>query len=107
NNYGYAGPYATIQGHTTQPGITRIDLESDGTCHTVWTSAERVPNVVSKLSLAAGLVYTYTKDEGPGTTDAWYFSAIDFDTGKTVFKALAGTGITYNSHYAGLYLGSD
>jgi hypothetical protein len=107
NNYGYSGPLATTTGYTTQPGITRIDLDSDGKCHTLWTSIERVPNVVSKLSLATGLIYTYTKDEGPSTTDAWYFSAVDFISGKTVFKQLAGTGIAYNSHYAGLYLGSS
>jgi hypothetical protein len=107
NNYGYSGPTATLLGRTTQPGLTRIDVTSDGTCRVVWTNNEHVPNVVSKLSLGAGLVYTYTKDAGPGVTDAWYFTAIDFETGKTVYKVLAGTGANFNSHYAGLYLGPD
>jgi hypothetical protein len=105
NNYGYSSPAATLLGRTTQPGVTRIDINPDGTCRTVWTSAEHVPNVVSKLSLAAGLVYTYTKDQG--LPDAWYFTALDFETGKTVYKVLAGTGLNFNSHYAGLYLGAD
>lgn len=107
NNYGYSGPSATVLGNATEPGVTRIDLNSDGSCDTVWNSSERVPNVVSKMSLANGLVYTYTKDPGPGTTDAWYFTAIDFETGQTVYKRLTGTGLYYNSHYAGLYLGPD
>jgi predicted secreted protein len=107
NNYGYSGPQATMQGNATEPGVTRIDINPDGSCGTVWNSSERVPNVVSKMSLANGLVYTYTKDPGPGTTDAWYFTAIDFETGKTVYKRLTGAGLYYNSHYAGVYLGPD
>lgn len=107
NNYGYSGQQATMQGNATEPGMTRIDLNPDGSCDTVWNSSERVPNVVSKMSLANGLVYTYTKDPGPNTTDAWYFTAIDFETGQTVYKRLTGTGVYYDSFYAGVYLGPD
>jgi len=36
---------------------TRIDIDRDGNgCHSVWTSKESVPNAVSQLSLANGLV---------------------------------------------------
>jgi hypothetical protein len=107
NNYGYTGPEATVFGRTTAPGIARIDLDDEGGCHTVRTSQERVPSVVSQRSLATGLVYTSTKDPRPATTDAWYFTAINFHPGATVFKQLAGTGILYNNDYAGLYLGPD
>lgn len=106
NNYGYFGTAATSGGQATMPGLTRIDIDEGGG-HVVWTSAERVPSVVTKASLANGLIYTYTKDAGPGTTDAWYLTAIDFHTGRTVFKQLAGTGILYNNHYAAIYLGPD
>jgi outer membrane protein assembly factor BamB len=106
NNYGYFGPAATSGGQATTPGLTRIDVDEGGG-HVVWTSAERVPSVVTKASLANGLIYTYTKDAGPGTTDAWYLTAIDFHTGRTVFRQLAGTGILYNNHYAAIYLGPD
>ena len=51
-------------------------------CRTVWHSDERAPSVVPKLSLANGLVYTYTKPPNADGTDAWYFTAIDFRTGK-------------------------
>jgi hypothetical protein len=108
NNYGYANLRATMFGRTTEPGITRIDLNAAASgCHPVWTSEESVPNVVSQLSLATGLMYTYTKDPGPDSTDAWYFTAIDFASGQTVFKRLAGTGVLYNSNYSSVYLGPD
>lgn len=107
NNFGYSGPGATMYGLSTEPGITRIDLDEGGGCHTVWTSMERVPNAVSKMSLENGLIYTYTKEPDTEKNDAWYFTAIDFRTGETVFKQAAGTGYCYNSHYAGLYLGPD
>jgi hypothetical protein len=115
NNYGYSGPEATILNRATTPGITRIDLNADQSgCNTVWTNNQvSIPSVVSQMSLANGLIYTYTKDPdscsnpGPCYTAAWYLTAIDFATGATVFKRLGGTGIFYNNHYSGVYLGPD
>jgi len=106
NNYGYSGPAVTENGGTTEPGVTRVDLGTSG-CRTVWTSAERVPSTVSKVSLGAGLVYTYTKDPEPNNTDAWYFTAIDFRTGQTVYKRRAGTGLGFNNNFAPVTLGPD
>jgi hypothetical protein len=106
NNYGCSGLGATMRGRTTEPDITRVDLDADEQgCHIVCTNLESVPNVVSQLSLATGLMYT--KDPGPDSTDAWYVTAADFATGATVFKRLAGTGFLYNSNYASVYLGLD
>jgi len=112
NNYGNVDLKSTILGKTTEPGIARVDLNQDRNgCSTVWTNTEvHVPNVVSQASLTTGLVYTYSKDPSPSNarfTDPWYFTAVDFHTGKTVFKVLAGTGVFYNSNYSGLYLGPD
>ena len=107
NNFGYVDITSTQNGSTIEPGITRIDVDETG-CHTVWTNeTESIPTVVTKMSLANGLIYTYTKDKGPANTDAWYLTAIDFWTGKTVFKQLAGTGTLYNNHYAPLYIGPN
>jgi hypothetical protein len=58
--------------------------------------------VVSKLSLVTGLIYTYTK--GAGLSDPWYWTAIDFRTGRTVYQVLAGNGLGYNNNYAGIAL---
>jgi hypothetical protein len=111
DNYGYTGP-ASVENKTTTPGFVRVDLNANGRgCHKVWTNTtDSAPTVVSKLSLANGLLYTYTLD----ATNDWYWSAIDFRTGKVVYKAYSGTGIGYNNNYAGIsispsgaeYLGS-
>jgi hypothetical protein len=101
NNYGYTGPASTMNGGVTSPGVERVDLDLDGYgCHSVWRSPARAPSVVPKLSLAAGLVYTYTKPKRDDMADAWYLTALDFDTGKTVYRRLAGTGFGYNNNYA-------
>ncbi len=108
NNYGYSGLTATEQGATTTPGIERVDLADTGSgCRTVWHSDERAPSVVPKLSLANGLLYTYTKPPTADGTDAWYFTAIDFRTGMTVWKRLAGTGLGFNNNYAPVSMGPD
>ena len=109
NNYGYSGPTATQQGGTTSPGLERVDLDPGGGCHSVWRSAERAPSVVPKLSAANGLVYTYTKDPQPQdpTADAWYLTALDFRSGRTVYKRLGGEGFGHNNNYAPVTLGPD
>src|SRR5947207_9858206 len=60
NNYGYANPASTQNGKSTTPGLERVDLDAHG-CHRVWHSDEVSPSAVAKLSLANGIVYTYTK----------------------------------------------
>jgi hypothetical protein len=105
NNYGYSVA-ATMFGGVTEPGLTRVDVRN-GVCSTVWTSDERAPSVVPKLSLANGLVYTYTKPKRADGRDAWYLTALDFRTGRTVYRRLAGTGFGFNNNYAPVTLGPD
>ena len=102
NNYGYfPPPDATSNGETTRPGVERVDIRRGGKgCRTVWKSSEISPSTVPKLSLANGLIYLYTKPKG--TPDAWYLTAVNFHTGKTVWRRLMGTGVLFNVHYAGL-----
>ena len=109
NNYGYSGPAATQQGKTTSPGLERVDLDAGGGCHSVWRSAEHAPSAVPKLSAANGLVYTYTKDPQPQapSADAWYLTALDFATGRSVYKRLGGEGLGHNNNYAPVTLGPD
>jgi hypothetical protein len=106
NNYGYANPASVQNGHTTSPGLERIDVGANG-CRKVWHSDEVAPSVVPKLSLANGIVYTYTKPANPDGDDGWYLTALDFRTGKTLWKALAGEGLGYNNNYAPVTLGPD
>jgi hypothetical protein len=105
NNYGYSGPSSVMQGKTTTPGLARVDLKRRDGCRTVWTSKEAAPSVVPKLALGAGLVYTYTKTTD--SHDPWYLTALDFRTGRTIFKARAGSGLGYNNNYAPVTLGPD
>ena len=108
NNYGYSGPTAVAQGKSTEPGVERVDVDvAAGTCSTVWTSTERSPTTVPKASLASGLVYVYTKPVRADGVDAWYFTAIDYRTGATVYRRLTGTGYLYNNHYAPISIGPD
>lgn len=108
NNYGYTGPTSTTNGGTTSPGLERVNLDLDGRgCSSAWRSSERAPSVVPKLSLDAGIVYTYTKPPRDDTTDAWYFTAVDFDTGETLWRRLSGTGFGHNNNFAPVSLGPD
>ena len=108
NNYGYTGPTSTQDGKTTTPGLERVDLDADGSgCRSVWRSQEIAPTVVPKLSAANGIVYTYTKDPQPDGQDAWYLTALDFRTGKTLYKRLGGEGLGHNNNYAPVTLGPD
>lgn len=108
NNYGYAGPLSTMSGVTTEPGLERVDIRKRGRgCRTIWHSEERAPSVVPKLSLANGLVYTYTKPARGDDHDAWYLTAVDFYTGETVWSRLAGTGLGFNNNFAPVTLIPD
>jgi hypothetical protein len=108
NNYGYTGPTSTSNGERTQPGIERVDIEPDGEgCDTVWHSDEISPSLVPKLSLSSGLVYIYTQDAEGDADDPWFLTALDFRTGKTVWKRLTGQGIGFNNNYAPVTIGPD
>jgi hypothetical protein len=124
NNYGYQISPSNLSGGITSPGLTRIDVvrkkakkkrgkgrkrkrPAKFRCRTAWTSNERAPSVVPKLSLANGLVYTYTHPPRPDGIDAWYLTTLDFRTGRTVYHRLAGTGFAFNNNYAPVTLGPD
>lgn len=107
NNHGYQTP-ASVQGsQNVAPGFARVDINSRGTgCRLMWTNTSvHVPSVVSKLSLANGLIYTYTTEAG--LSQPWYWTALDFRTGRVVYEVLAGNGVGYNNNYAGIAVGSS
>lgn len=103
NNYGYDMP--TSPSELTAPGLVRIDVRRRGRgCRKVWRSGERGSSVVPKLSIANGLVYTYTK---PTTDSAWFLTALNFRTGRTVYRRLSGTGFGHNNNYAPVTIARD
>ena len=109
NNYGYENMFVSAaDGASTVGGVVRVDALPDGSgysCVEVWNSSERSLTTVPKMSLSSGLIYLYTKEPRDDRLDAWYFTAVDFDSGDTVFKVLTGTGIGYNNNYAPITLG--
>ena len=122
NNYGYVISATDLGGSESVGGLARIDVvkkkrgkhakrrkrrKARLRCRTAWTSDERAPSVVPKLSLANGLVYTYTKPPRSDGLDAWYLTTLDFRTGRTVYRRLAGTGFGFNNNYAPVTLGPD
>lgn len=122
NNYGYdllqfndiiAGgiPLGGDPALVSSPGMTRIDIDRDGDgCHVVWTNNRvRAPSVVPKGDARNGLIYTFenARDRGAPKSDPWYWTALDYDTGRVAWKRIAGHGGLYNNHYAGIALGRD
>jgi hypothetical protein len=109
NNAGY-DLFSTMRGgKTSAPGIARIDVREDGSgCDVVWESHEISQTTVPKLSTDSGLVYLYTKlPDAPQGADAYYFTAIDFNDGRTVFRVLTGTGLRYDNNWAAVALAPD
>ena len=48
---------------------------------------------------------TRTRRTRDPSVDSWYLTALDFGTGRTLYKRLAGEGLGYNNNYAPITLG--
>ena len=109
NNYGYTGPTSTENGASTEPGIWRVDVRADKRgCRVVWRNDEvRAPSSVPKLNLANGLVYAYEKEPRDDGSDRWYLTALDFRSGRRVWRRLAGEGLGFNDNFAPVTFGPD
>jgi hypothetical protein len=109
NNAGYDLFTNMRGGKTSAPGIARIDVRPDESgCDVVWESQEISQTTVPKLSTESGLVYLYTKlPNAPKGADAYYFTALDFTTGRTVYQVLTGTGVRYDNNWAAISLAPD
>lgn len=108
NNYGYSVNLDTLQSTPSVPGVVRVDINANGNgCHLVWDNRRlENANVAPDLSTRTGLVYLYVRRTDPKThVDVWYWTAVDFRTGKTVWQRLAGTGRLYDSYYPRMVIG--
>ena len=108
NNYGYQDPFGPNSGAVTKPGFARVDIDRDGKgCTKRWTNRDaRGSSVVPKLSTRTGLIYTYTRPPDPAN-QGYFWTAIDYRTGKTAWSQYAGSSILFNNNYAGIALGPD
>ena len=76
NNYGYDVFGFQTGAVQSKPGVARIDIAANKkSCTIVWTSNEIVPSVISKASIATGLIHTYTRAVDPNGVQAWYWTA--------------------------------
>lgn len=108
NNHGYDVIGFQTGAVQSKPGQMRIDIDADKKgCHVVWANDQVIPSVISKMSLATGLIYTYTRKVDENGVQGWYWTAVDFRTGETAFSVLAGTGPRWNNHYAAIAIGPD
>jgi hypothetical protein len=108
NNYGYQDPFGLNSGAVTEPGFARVDLNKKGNgCTLVWTNTDaRAPTVVPKLSTKTGLIYAYARPPDP-QAQGYYWTAINWRDGRTVWSRYAGSGLAFNNNYAGLALGPN
>jgi hypothetical protein len=109
NNAGYDLFVTMRRDRTSAPGVTRLDIRPDGSgCDVRWQSQEISQTVVPKLSTQSGLVYLYTKPPHTrGHTEEFYLTALDFRTGRTVFRARSGTGMLFDNNWAELAIGPE
>lgn len=102
NNYGIdrsniLGSDGCWTGHAG--GLVRIDAVPDGSggheCSQVWRSPEKSSQILPKLSLSNGLLYIYTYEHRTDGDYDFHLTAVDFETGETVFSVPTGTGLDY------------
>ncbi len=94
----------------SEPGAVRIDIDPNGKgCTKVWYNRELATTTSQRLSTRTGLIYTIAREEDPKTKGlyAYYWVALDFRTGQTVWKKLAGTGNEYDTFYPALAIGPN
>jgi len=101
NNYGHH-VFPMPDAH---PGIARIDAirQADNSyqCQQIWQTEEQ-GIAGAKLALESGLLYMYINDNSPAL--GGYFAAIDFKSGKTVYRQHTGMGHGYNAWQGVLFL---
>ena len=91
------------------PGLSKFTIAGDGSgCSLEWSIPIRM-TINPLLSTKTGLIYGYTQSEklANGGHYVWYSTAIDFDSGKIVWKARAGAGGVFDPNYKNPTIGPD
>lgn len=106
----YGAPTALIGGSQRGlvPGLSRYDVRPDESgCDRVWSSDALATTATLKLSTATGLLYGGMLDRANPDVDAYYLGAVDFATGREVFRVLLGVGDASNIGLSPTYVGPD
>lgn len=104
NNHGYSSPRSTILGLTSSPGIARVDLV-DGACVERWSSDAVSPSSGVVVSHPQQLVYAWTKRPSLMGVSAWYFTALDAASGRSMWSVRTGTGLLAGSDGSQILIG--
>jgi hypothetical protein len=110
NNYYYLFDWqAGKMIEPSAPGVERIDIDPNGKgCRKVWVNEEVATSTSPRLSTRTGLIYTVSREyDDQNDVYVYYWIALDFRTGATVWKKMAGTGDIYDSFYPALVIGPN
>ena len=109
NNYYYLFDWRGGQTlEPSAPGFVRVDIDPNGKgCQPVWTNREVATTTSPRLSTRTGLIYTVSREEDQSGQYVYYWTALDFRTGATVWKKMAGTGVQYDSFYPAIAIGPN
>lgn len=104
NSHDYSGPRSTLLGFTSSHGIARVDLV-DGECVERWSSDAVAPGSGATASWPNGLLYAWTKRPSLLGVSAWYLSALDAETGRSMWSVRTGTGLLASSDHSRITIG--
>ena len=117
NNYSYWFDWETGELlEPSAPGVERTDINPNGNgCTKVWSNTKVATTTSPRLSTRTGLIYTMAREmdtnkvdaDHPYGLDVYYWTAIDFRTGQTVWQKMAGTGSMFDSFYPGMAIGPN
>lgn len=106
NNSGDTGPWRTMLGRGTTPGVARVEVRADD-CQTRWTNDSISPVGAPRVSQGNGLAYVVTKNRSWFGVDAWYLSAIEVATGRRAFQVRLGVGPQFTAYRSAVHIGAD
>jgi len=106
NNHGYSSPRSALLGFTSGHGLARVDLV-DGACVERWSSETVSSSSGVTASRPDGLLYAWTKRPSLVGVSAWYLTAVDAETGRSMWAVRTGTGLLAGSDGSQITLGAE
>lgn len=92
------------------PGLSQYFVAGNGSgCHLEWSRTDIRTTTVLVLSTETGLMYGFEQslERAEEGVYVWYVTGMDFETGRTVWKARLGAGGAYNNNLRTTNLGPD
>jgi hypothetical protein len=91
-----------------ESGITRVDIRRDlSGCDTVWENYTVRAGTGAKLSTETGLIYVHELLLDTGWVNAWYVTALDFESGEVAWRHYLGSGKQWDNAMLTMSIGPD